>query len=281
MIFSENQKERFKFWLTIAWVIAIILMGYNDFVCADIDETTIGIGYSQINDDVGLSITGETPFDFGPLKGEFTAQGQGDAGGEIRGKYGLEVRLPVPVGNWEINLVQNGTFRGYSISELGRTSDLGAELEFPEFNVGQFVVTSSLGLFGRNGGVFAGPNAYSDLEGLGYAPAALDAIPGLADLSRAPTGLSIKAGNSLNARIDAVFKHSSGFDFYVAGAPELAGAGIAAHQAFLGTKLNANGPFGSNFMAIVEFGFQHYDDGEGDTIERDFAVILGADYVFQ
>ena len=135
----------------------------------------------------------------------------------MRGRYRLEV------GTSTFKLFQDGTFKGYQLDSLGRQSDLGVKgtVEVSGLDI-------SIGVFGRNAGEFGPPNAYDTLRDQGYDEAALEAIGGLDALNPAPTGLSIRGGNSLNLLLSTEFE-VKGFDIEVRALPQLTGD-VKAHQ---------------------------------------------------
>ena len=184
--------------------------------------------------------------------------------------------------------------KGYSLSDLGRSTDIGAKfgrtfsfgrasdgggnppdgngsataLQNPRPKAGGVQV--SLGIFGRNGGVFSQPTALKTLEDNGYDITALGDL-GLDAVNPAPTGLSIKAGNSVNALIEAEFD----LDFAhvrIQGMPELSASEDAVHQ--LITTLQSSWELGRRLQltGTLDIGFQTFEG----TLEREIANLWGA-----
>ena len=239
-----------EFWVILALLTLLVLPSF-----ANIDSAYLGFNFDEVAGDIGWGLRGGSPFQAGILDGHFKTTLQ-DTGDLLRGKYELE--LGVPIGPLSGIVFNHGTVKGESIAELGRQSDLGFKLRSPEADFGDWHFTADLGVFGRNGGVFAPPNALSDLEGLGYTSETFEGF-GLDSINRPSRGLSFKADNSVNAVLKAAFVHKSGLSLEAALKPELAGAGDnPVHQALLSatTSLRVG-------KLLLEFGlewiFQTYD----------------------
>lgn len=230
------------------------------------DGRSIGLSVNQIGPDVSWGASADIPFEMGAAKCDLEATAQ--SGDQILSKIGLEVSVPV-VANFDAGLFTKTNIKGYSVSDLGRATDIGAKFgrTFGDVQV-------SLGIFGRNGGVFGPPNALKTLEDNGYDVSVLGGL-GLDAVNPAPTGLSIKAGNSVNALLEAEFDLSFAH-VRLQGMPELSGAEDAVHQLIatlrssweLGTHLELTG--------TLDVGFQTFEG----TLEREIANLWTLDYDF-
>ena len=257
MFFQKTQ----KCWLWCAMLLALVMFS-GSFADAD---RSIGLSVNQIGSDVSWGASADIPFEMGAANCDFDATVQG--GGQILGKSVLEVSLPV--GGFDAGIFTKMNVRGYSVSDLGRSTDIGAKFSrtFGDVQV-------SIGIFGRNGGVFGPPNALKTLEDAGYDVSVLGGL-GLADMNPAPTGLSIKAGNSVNALIEAKFDLSFA-DVRVQGMPELSGDENAVHQLIM--TLSSSWELGTHLelTGTLDVGFQTFD-GE---LEREIANLWTLDYDF-
>ena len=158
------------------WAIfVVVLMTMAGYAHAD---GVVGATVSQLGDDVSWGGHGHAKVETGVLDWDFDVIAQG--GAEIQGKSNINVS--VPVAGIDVGVFTKHNFRGYSVSDLGRTSDIGLKAG-KQFGG----VTASLGVFGRNGGVFGSPNALKTLEDAGYDVDALAGL-GLGDVAPAPTG---------------------------------------------------------------------------------------------
>ena len=180
----------------------------------------------------------------GAAKCDLDATVQG--GDQILGKSNLEVS--VPVAGFDAGIFTKMNVKGYSVSDLGRATDIGAKFgrTFGDVQV-------SFGIFGRNGGVFGPPNALKTLEDNGYDVSTLAGL-GLGSINPAPTGLSIKAGNSVNALVEAEFDLSFAH-VRLQGMPELSGAEDAVHQliATLSSSWETRHAFGAHWRVRCRF----------------------------
>ena len=93
-------------------------------------------------------------FKTGVLEGHVEASFQ-NTGDILRGKSELEVG--VPIGAFDVAVFSVNTVKGDTLANLGRQNDIGLKVGSPEAVFGSWQFTGSLGVFGRNGGVFAGP----------------------------------------------------------------------------------------------------------------------------
>ena len=230
-----------------------------------VDETSLAISYTELAGARAIGVLAAVPYGNESVKG-YTATSFQSAGSQLRGKYHSE--LGKTIANWDFNLFVDGTFKGYSVSDLGRQSDVGLAIEMPEFDVGDFHATGGIGIFGRNAGRFGSPNALGTLEDNGYDVDALQGL-GLESVTPAPTGLSIKAGNSLNALIYLLFSHPSGLSIQVKALPELVGADHAVHQLLITPATSVELADQVNVELGADLGFQTWD-GE---IEAELATV--------
>ena len=242
-----------EFWVILA-LLACVLFSQPSF--GNIDSAYLGFNFDEVAGDRGWGLRGGSPFQTGVLEGHFDASLQ-DTGDFLRGKYELE--LGVPIGDFNAIMFNNGTVKGGSIAELGRQSDLGFKLRSPEADLGNWHFTADFGVFGRNGGVFASPNALSDLEGLGYTPETFEGL-GLDAIGRPSRALSFKSDNSVNALVKTSFVHKSGVSLEAALQPELIGKGDnPVHQLILSATTSVK-VWKLLFEIGLEWGFQTFDD---------------------
>ena len=242
-----------EFWVILALLACVL---FTQPLFANIDSAYLGFNFDEVAGDSGWGLRGGSPFQTGILEGHFDASLQ-DTGNLLRGKYELELGLPMR--GFKAIVFNNGTLKGESIEALGRQSDLGFKLRSPAADFGDWHFTVDLGVFGRNGGVFAPPNARADLEGLGYAPEALEGL-GLDAMRRPSRGLSFKSENSVNALLKTAFVHKSGVSLEAALQPELAGVGDnACHQLILSATTSVK-VWKLLFEVGLEWGFQTFDD---------------------
>lgn len=257
MFFQNSRKN----WVWGALLLALVMFsGVN----ADADRS-IGLSVNQIGPDVSWGASADIPFEMGAAKCDLEATVQG--GDQILGKSNLEVS--VPVAGFDAGIFTKTKLKGYKVSDLGRATDIGAKFgrTFGDVQV-------SFGIFGRNGGVFGPPNALKTLEDNGYDVSVLGGL-GLEEMAPAPTGLSIKAGNSVNALIEAEFDLSFAH-VRLQGMPELSGAEDAVHQ--LIATLSSSWELGTHLelTGALDVGFQTFD-GE---LEREIANLWTLDYDF-
>ena len=208
-----------KIWCVLFIFMALLL--YASLSFATLDEPYLGFNYDEVAGDSGWGLRGGTPFKTGVFEGaiEATFQNTGDL---LRGKSELEVG--VPIGAFDVLVFSVNTVKGEDIASLGRQNDIGIKVRSPEADWGNWQFTSSLGVFGRGGGVFASPTALSDLLGLGYVEENFAGL-GLDAIGRPSRGLSFKSENSVNALLKATLQHVSGFALEGLLQPELGGAG--------------------------------------------------------
>lgn len=248
------------------WVWGALLLTQVMFSGMNADaDRSIGLSVNQIGPDVSWGASADIPFEMGAAKCELEATVQ--SGDQILGKSNLEVS--VPVAGFDAGIFTKTKLKGYSVSDLGRATDIGAKFgrTFGDVQV-------SVGIFGRNGGVFGPPNALKTLEDNGYDVSTLAGL-GLDAVNPAPTGLSIKAGNSVNALLEAEFDLSFAH-VRLQGMPELSGAEDAVHQ--LIATLSSSWELGTHLelTGALDVGFQTFD-GE---LEREIANLWTVDYDF-
>ena len=250
MVFQLVFQKR-ALWMGCALLCALLLG--TSTVHAD---RSLGLSVNQIGPDVSWGASADIPFAMGAAQCDFDATVQG--GDQILGKSALEVE--VPVAGFDAGIFTKMNVKGYSVSELGRSTDIGAKFgrRFGDVQV-------SLGIFGRNGGVFGPPNALKTLEDNGYDITALEDL-GLDAVTPAPTGLSLKAGNSVNALIEAEFDLSFAH-VRIQGMPELSASEDAVHQ--LITTLQSSWQIGTHLQltGTLDVGFQTF----GGELEREIA----------
>ena len=250
MFFQNSRKNG----LWGALLLALVMVsGMN----ADADRS-IGLSVNQIGPDVSWGASADIPFAMGAAKCDLDATVQG--GDQILGKSHLEVS--VPVAGFDAGIFTKMNVKGYSVSDLGRATDIGAKFgrTFGDAQV-------SFGIFGRNGGVFGPPNALKTLEDNGYDITALEGL-GLEAVNPAPTGLSIKAGNAVNALIEAEFDLNFAH-VRIQGMPELSASKDAVHQLITTLQSSWNLRDNLQLTGTLDVGFQTF----GGELEREIANI--------
>lgn len=262
----------------IVWCIALLCLIFfsartDAQLPATVDEASIAGTFNEIAGVRGWGLLGAAPFQTGGVAGNISAIAQG-GGNIIRGKYHAEAGITVR--NFDVKVYTDGTFKGYSASDLGRQSDVGLAIEFPDFDVAGFHATGGAGVFGRNAGAFGPSNARDDLENLGYDPNSLDGRD-LETLNPPPSGLSFKAGNSLNLLAYVLLKHEKGFNIAVKAMPEVAGAGDnRVHQLIITPSTSFELRDNINIELGADIGGQTFD-GE---IETEFATLVAVKLSF-
>ena len=250
MSFQNNRKN----WVWGALLLTLVMFsGVN----ADADRS-IGLSVNQIGPDVSWGASADIPFEMGAAQCDLDATVQG--GDQILGKSNLEVS--VPVAGFDAGLFTKMNVKGYSVSDLGRATDIGAKFgrTFGDVQV-------SFGIFGRNGGVFGPPNALKTLEDNGYDITGLEGL-GLEAVNPAPTGLSIKAGNAVNALIEAEFDLNFAH-VRIQGMPELSASKDAVHQLITTLQSSWNLRDNLQLTGTLDVGFQTF----GGELEREIANI--------
>ena len=263
----------------IVWGVALLCLilfsttGAQAQLPATVDEASIAGTFNEIAGVRGWGLLGAVPFQTGAVSGNASAIAQ-SGGNIIRGKYHAEAGITL--NSFDFKLYTDGTFKGYSTRDLGRQADIGLAIEFPDFAVGGFHATGGAGVFGRNAGQFGPPNARDDLENLGYDPNALDGRD-LENLSPPPSGLSFKAGNSLNLLAYVLLKHPKGFNVAVKAMPEVAGAGDnPVHQLIITPSTSFEVRDNINIELGADIGLQTFND----TIERELATLVAVKLSF-
>lgn len=240
---------------------------------ATVDEVSIAGTFNEIAGVRGWGLLGAVPFQTGAVNGNVSAIAQG-GGNIIRGKYHAEAGITL--NSFDFKLYTDGTFKGYSAHDLGRQSDVGLAIEFPDFDVAGFQATGGAGVFGRNAGQFGPPNARDDLENLGYDPNTLDGL-NLESVHPPPSGLSFKAGNSLNLLTYILLKHPKGFNIVIKAMPELVGAGDnPVHQLIITPSTSFELRDNINIELGADIGLQTFND----TIEKELATLVAVKLSF-
>lgn len=270
----NNQKFRLLLWGVVFVCLLLFSVG---FVYAQlptkVDEVSIAGTYNQIAGNTGWGLLGAVPFNAGSVNGNASAIAQG-SGNIIRGKYHAEAGITLR--SFDFKVYTDGTFKGYSVRDLGRQADIGLAVEFPEFDLAGFHATGGAGVFGRNAGQFGAPNARDDLENIGYDPNSLDGRD-LETLHPPPAGLSFKTGNSLNLLAYILLTHPKGFNVAVKAMPELAGAGDnPVHQLIITPSTSFELRDNVNIEFGADIGIQTFNG----TIERELATLAAVKLSF-
>ena len=228
-----------------------------------IDNPYLGLGFNTVNGEGGWNVRGGTPFTAGEFTGRIDAKLQ-NTGTELVGDTELEVGIPIGVLQAVIFNVHN--FDGQSIAELNRTSDLGLKVRSPETVIGEVVLTFGLGVFGRNGGVYAGPTADTDLMGIGYTQEQIGGL-GLETIKRPKDGLATSAENSVNLQLETLLSLGDAYASFLL-QPELKGQdNDKVHQALLkvGTNIKV---WKVIFNIELDVGAQTWED----SIQTEYAA---------
>ena len=252
MVFQWMDRKQAHFVL-YALVLTILLMLSGMQANAD---RSLGLTVNQIGPDVSWGASADIPFQMGAAACDLDVTVQG--GDQILGKSQLQVS--VPVAGFDAGIFTKTNVKGYSVSDLGRATDIGAKVG-RKFGDAQI----SLGIFGRNGGVFGPPNALKTLEDAGYDVSVLADL-GLENVNPAPTGLSIAAGNSVNALIEAEFDLSFAH-VRLQGMPELSGDEDAVHQLIATLQSSWDLSERIKLTGTLDVGFQTF----GGEIQREVA----------
>ena len=251
------QKTRLWFWA--ATIVALLLFCgaiAHAQLPSEVDETSVAITFNEIAGNRGWGALGAVPFKNGHVSA--IVQGSGNV---IRGKYHAEVNFPINV--FQFKVFTDGVFKGSTVRDLGRQADVGLAIEVP-FEHGNAKFPISIGVFGRNAGPFGPPNARDDLENLGYDPNTLDGRD-LETLNPPPSGLSFKAGNSVNLLVATEVHLPYSVSLGVRLMPELAGAGDnPVHQLIITPSTSFELRDNINLELGADFGLQTFD-GELET----------------
>lgn len=231
---------------------------------SEVNETSVAVTFNEIAGNRGWGALGAVPFKNGHVSA--IAQGGGNI---VRGKYHAEVNFPVSA--FQFKVFTDGVFKGATVSDLGRQADVGLAIEVPTkwTNV-------SVGVFGRNAGPFGPSNARDDLENLGYDPNSLDGRD-LETLKPPPSGLSFKAGNSVNLLVATEVHLPYDVSLGVRLMPELAGAGEnPVHQLIITPSTSFELRDNINIELGADVGFQTFND----AIETELATLVAVKLAF-
>ena len=256
--------QRTRLWILAATIVALTLFCgtlADAQLPSEVNETSIATAYNEIAGNRGWGVIGATPFKNGHVAA--IAQGGGNV---VRGKYHAEINFPVKV--FQFKLFTDGTFKGATVRDLGRQADIGLAVEVP-FQHKNAKIPVSIGVFGRNAGPFGPPNARDDLEKLGYDPNSLDGRD-LETLNPPPSGLSFKAGNSINLIVATEVHLPYDVSLGVRLMPELVGAGDAVHQLIITPSTSFELRENINIEVGADVGFQTFND----TIETELATLV-------
>ena len=270
------QKTRLRFWVATTLVIFMFCGVFAEAqLPSEVNETSVALTFNEIAGNRGWGALGAVPF----KNGHVSAITQG-GGNVLRGKYHAEVNFPVGVGFSTPNVFQfkfftDGVFKGATVRELGRSADIGLAIEVP-LKRGNVKIPISIGVFGRNAGPFGPPNARDDLENLGYDPNALDGR-NLETLKPPPSGLSFKAGNSVNLLLATEVNLPHDVNLAVRLMPEVAGAGDnPVHQLIVTPSASFELRDNINLEVGADFGFQTFEG----QIESELATLVAVKLAF-
>ena len=225
-----------------------IMLGMFMFMSSAFADGNVGVSFNQIGDDVSWGGDVEIPFKVTDTIGgevDLTLQG----GEQIRARYHGEVSFEAYL-KWK--LFADGYGKGATFSTMGRTTDFGVGTEA---DVGPLTV--EIGVFQRTANAIGSPNAFDQLDALGYDPNVLEEL-GLQDLHPAPTGLSIKSDNSFGLRLRTEFSIGA-LDFDVTGMPEISNSDNKVHQLITGISTSWEIYKGVRLGGTLEIGLQTFD----------------------
>ncbi|RKU21045.1 hypothetical protein C6499_22765 [Candidatus Poribacteria bacterium] len=265
------QKTRLWFWAaTIVALVLLIGALAHAQLPSNPDETSVSIAINKIVDTTGWGGSFAVPYKLNDnVSGYFATAAQG--GDLIRGRYHAEVSYAF--GALDVTLYTDGTYKGPDVANLGRQADLGVTIgtNRPGGDV-------EIGIFGRNGGAFAKPNAFDDLSAKGYDEAVLETIDGLTTLNPAPTGLSFGDRNSVNLLV-SLQKNVGDIGASLKLMPELVGStDDAVDQAILNLHTDYRLSEKVSLGVGVDIGCQRFR-GSGD-IEQEVAGLLTLNLAF-
>ena len=272
-------------WVWLGMILAMVML-YTSLAVAqlptEVDEASVSLTVNQLpGAPLGLGGGGALPFGNEQVSG-FAATAFQSNGTVIRGRYHAEVGGEMSL--FRVILYTDGTFKGASVSELGRQADLGVSFEVQ--GVGGEVFDVSGGIFGRSGGAFAKPNAFDTLAAQGYDENALEGYAdadggGLASLNPAPAGLSFGDRNSVNLLIQADVNLPNGIGGSLRFMPELAGSGEDSEAVDqLIANLNTSYELGThvNLQIGVDIGAQRFR--ESGDVEKEASVLAAVSLTF-
>ena len=244
----------------------LLLIALMLFPAQTFAEGALGFSLNRALDDQSWGLFGEHAHHAERFDTEF--EGSLQAGDAYRGE--TETAITFDVGNrLGVRLYSHNTFKGHTLSDIGRVNDMGVALAVP---TGDMEV--AIGIFGRNGNPFAIPTAKDILVGEGFDG---DTLPEeLATLESGQKGLSIKDGSSVNAAISAEFDVRR-FEVETKALLEIAGEGERVHQ--LLTTLATDGQFprlGLDWKIVLDIDAQWFDG----TIEYETAWLTTLGYRF-
>lgn len=246
-------------------LVTLILAFFAHFSYAqlptDVEHTSVSVSLNQIVDDRSFAALVAAPYDLELFDGYVAGIGQ--TGNVLRGKYHAEAGIDL--GAFRGVVYTDGTFKGYSIDDIGRQADYGIAVDTPKISGANV----RIGIFGRNAGEFGPPNARDILENNGFDPNDLDNRD-LETLTPPPAGLSFQRGSSLNALIQTGFAYR-GVSIKVAGMPELTGEGNPAHQGIISAFANTGISEHISIDLGAELGLQWWNN----TVEREVAYFVG------
>ena len=265
------QKTRLWFWA--ATIVALVLFCgalAHAQLPSNPDETSVSIAINKIVDTTGWGGSLAVPYQLNDkVSGYFATAAQG--GDLIRGRYHAEVSYAF--GGIDATLYTDGTYKGPDVANLGRQADLGVTI-----GTNRTGGDVEIGIFGRNGGAFAKPNAFDDLSAKGYDEAVLETIDGLATLNPAPTGLSFGDRNSVNLLV-SLEKNVGDIGASLRLMPELVGStDDAVDQAILNLHADYRLSEKVSLGVGVDIGCQRFR--ESGEIEQEVAGLLTLNLAF-
>lgn len=240
--------------LTIIFSIAIVLSTHA--------QTNIGGTFSNIAGERAWGVTVDTSHDTGKV--EINLDGTAQGGGSILwGTWHAEAIFDVSV--FGVKFFVDSRFKKYTGQEFGDNRDYGAAIQLPPLGIAGLDV--GIGVFGRNSNPFGRPNAYDDLEGLGYNRNDYEGL-GLEKIQPPPRGLSPQPlGTFVNLIIYGKWVINEDWKVKVRAMPQLTGE-EKVHQLIISPEVSFDMSDRVNLVFSGDLGFQTFDD----TLERELAI---------
>ena len=269
------EKTRLIIWTIIVITLLILNITLTHAqLPATVQEPSFAMTYNQIAGSRGWGILGAVPFQTRHVNGNASAIAQ-SGGNIIRGKYHAEAGITLR--RFDFKLYTDGTFKGYSARDIGRQADIGLAVEFPEFS-GRRIPRDrrSRCIRTKRRTVRSTQRSWRSWKTSDTIPNTLDGRE-LESLHPPPSGLSFKAGNSLNLLTYILLTHPKGFNVAVKAMPELVGAGDnPVHQLIITPSTSLELRHNINIEFGADIGIQTFND----TIERELATLIAIKLTF-
>lgn len=231
-------------------------------------ESHLGITYSQVADQVGWGLSGDTEFNLtDKVKVNASLNGQ-NTGTLYRGK--LIAEASVPVAGFEVGVSSETRLQGYVLSELGHDTTYGMKAS-KAFGATELII----GLFGANAGEWGKPSGWDILvDENGFEPESIAGL-GLEGITAPSEGLSIKNGNRTNLRIGLRFNlFDDRAEVNLSGRPELGADENPVHQLIGSVRTGIAVGKRAKLVWQGELGIQTWNE----EIQREFATYFSLNF---